>query len=189
VAVVVETARGSVDGLLRVLERIVPPAAAAARGVRRFAFVAAGAGAVIALYVLSTAFPDSGGEWLATMIVLALAAAPPTMLYIFSEALRGVAELPVRLRGLPSTGREHAAELATLADRARRARGGGLFRLPFHLWRLTRLAASSRETLLPYAPLLPLVSVSFLTLTALAAAAALLEIAVAFVLLLVLVSG
>jgi hypothetical protein len=187
--VVVQAGSGSVEGLLRVLDRIVPPAAAAARGARRYALVAAAGAVVIGVFLFRDGLPDSGGEWIAAIVVLSLAAAPPAILFLFSEALRGLAELPARIRALPTTGREHAAELASLADRARRARGGGLLRLPFLLWSLTRLAASSRETLLPYAPLLPLASLPFLGLTALAAAAALVEIAIALVLLVVLAAS
>jgi hypothetical protein len=187
--VVVQATSGSVEGLLRVLDRIVPPAAAAARGARRYAFVAAGAALVIAVFLFRDGLRDSGGEWVATVVVLGLAAAPPAILFLFSEALRGLAELPTKIRALPTTGREHAAELAGLAERARSARGGGLLRLPLLLWRVMRLAASSRETLLPYAPLLPLASLPFLGLTALAAAAALVEILIALVLLVVLAVG
>ena len=177
------------EGLLRALDRIIPPAAAAARGARRYAFVVAAAAVVIAIFLFRDGLPGSDGEWLATLVVLALAAAPPAILFLFSEAMRGLAELPARIRALPTTGREHAADLGRLADRARKARGAGLLRLPLLLWRLTRLAASSRETLLPYAPLLPLASLPFLGLTALAAVAALLEIAVALVLLVVLAAS
>ena len=186
---VVQATSGSIEGLLRVLDRIVPPAAAAARGSRRYAFVAGAAALVIAAFLFRDGLPDSGAGWVATVVAIVLAAAPPLILFLFSEALRGLAELPARIRALPTTGREHAAELAGLAERARTARGGGLLRLPLLLWRVTRLAASSRETLLPYAPLLPLASLPFLGLTALAAAAALVEIAVALVLLVVLAAG
>jgi hypothetical protein len=187
--VVVQAGSASIERLLRVLDRIVPPAAAAARGARRYALVAAGAAAVIAIFLFRDGPPDSGGKWLATFVVLALAAGPPAMLFLFSEALRALAELPVRIRALPTTGREHASELSRLADRARRARGGGLLRLPVVLWRLIRLAASSRETLLPYAPILPLASLPFLGLAAFAAVAALVEILVALALLVALAAG
>jgi hypothetical protein len=187
--VVVQATSGSVEGLLRVLDRIVPPAAAAARGARKYSLAAAISGTVIAVFLFRDGVPESAREWVATVVVLALAAAPPLILFLFSEALRGLAELPAKIRALPTTGREHAAELAGLAQRARSARGGGLLRLPLLLWRVTRLAASSRETLLPYAPLLPLASLPFLGLTAVAAAAALVEILVALVLLVALAAG
>src|SRR5918999_624859 len=142
----------SVEALLRVLDRVVPPAAAASRAFRRYALVAAVAAVVIV---------------------------------VFSEALRALAELPDRLRALPGTGREHADELGRLAGKARNARGRGLLGLPLVAWRATRLTASSRELLLPHAPLLPLVSPPFLLLTLAATVAALAEIAVAALLLLV----
>jgi hypothetical protein len=182
--VVVQAGSGSFQALLRVLERIVPPAAAAARRARKFAFAAGGAAALIALSLLSYGLPDSLAAWLGALLLLVLLAGPPVILFVFSESLSALAELPERLRALPSTGREHAAELAGLADRARSARrDSSLFPVPVLLWRLLRLATSSREALLVHAPLMPLVSVPFLGLTAVAAAAALLEIVVAFVLL------
>src|SRR5918992_805974 len=158
--VAVTASSRSVDALLRVLDRVVPPAAAASRAFRRYALFAA-----------------------------ALLAAPPVILFLFSEALRALAELPDRLRAMPATGREHADELGRLAGKARNARGRGFLGLPLVAWRVTRLTASSRELLLPHAPLLPLVSPPFLLLTLAASVAALAEIAVAGVLLLVLVSG
>ena len=179
----------SVEALLRVLDRVVPPAAAASRAFRRYALVAAVAAVVIVVFLLQRDTPDSGAEWLGALVATALLAAPPVVLFLFSEALRALAELPDRLRALPGTGREHADELGRLAGKARNARGRGLLGLPLVAWRATRLTASSRELLLPHAPLLPLVSPPFLLLTLAATVAALAEIAVAALLLLVLASG
>ena len=67
-----------------------------------------------------------------------------------------------------------------LSDRHRR------FAVPRALWRLTRIGASARETLTPYAPLLPFLSAPFLLGVALASIAALVEAAVACVLVVVL---
>lgn len=180
---VAQAGSGSFQALLGVLERIVPPAAAAARRARKFAFAAGAAAVFIVLSLLTYGLPDSPAAWLGAIVLLALLAAPPAILFVFSEALSALAELPARLRALPTTGREHAAELAGLADRTRNARRGSVFPVPLLLWRLMRLATSSRETLLVHAPLMPLVSVPFLGLTAVAAVAAVLEIVAAFVLL------
>jgi hypothetical protein len=118
------------------------------------------------------------------VVALVLAAAPPLVLLAFWLAVREVAELPDRLRSLPETGRAQAAELGRLAGEAR-TRGGWL-RFPRLLWRFGFLIGSARETVTPWAPLLPLLSVPFLVLTATAAAAAVLEVAIALVALLVL---
>jgi hypothetical protein len=178
----------SVDALLRVLDRVVPPAAAASRAFRRYALVAAGAAGVIVVYLLVRETPGSGGEWIAALVATALLSAPPVILFLFSEALRALAELPDRLRAMPATGREHADELGRLAGKARNARGRGFLGLPLIAWRVTRLTASSRELLLPHAPLLPLVSPFFLLVTLAASVAALAEITVAALLLLAVVS-
>jgi hypothetical protein len=183
------TGSRSVEALLRVLDRVVPPAAAAARAFRRYALVAAAAAAVIVVFLVTRNTPGSAAEWVGAAVAAALLAAPPVVLFLFSEALRALAELPDRLRKLPATGREHADELGRLAGKARTARGRGLLGLPLVAWRATRLTASSRELLLPHAPLLPLVSPPFLLLTLAAAVGALVEIAAAALLLLVLVSG
>jgi hypothetical protein len=187
--VAVSAGSRSIEALLRVLDRVVPPAAAASRAFRRYAVVAAVAAAVIVVFLLTRETPGSGGEWLGALVAGALLAAPPIVLFLFSEALRALAELPDRLRAMPATGREHADELGRLAGRARTARSRGLFALPLVAWRATRLTASSRELLMPHAPLLPLVSLPFLLLTLAASVGALLEIVIAAVLLLVLVSG
>jgi hypothetical protein len=187
--VAVTASTRSVDALLRVLDRVVPPAAAASRAFRRYAFVAGGAAGVIVFFLLVRNTPGSGAEWVGALVATALLASPPVVLYLFSEALRALAELPDRLRAMPATGREHAEELGRLAGRARDARGRGVLGLPFLAWRATRLTASARELLLPHAPLLPLVSPFFLLVTLAASVAALAEIGIAAVLLLVLFSG
>ena len=180
----------AVASLLALLDRAVPVAAAAARGARAYALAASAAAAVIAVYLLRDGLPDGGGEAAAEVVALLLAAVPPVVLFLFSAALAALAELPERLRRTRATGREHAAELARVTDRARSARGsGGLLRLPVLLWRLGRIVRSSRELLTPYAGVAPLASVPFLAWTAAAAAAAAIEIAVAVVLLAVLALG
>ena len=176
--------------LLALLERTVPVAAAAARAARAYAFTAGAAAAVIAVYLLRDGVPDRAGEAAAEVVALVVAAVPPVVLFVFSAALAALAELPERLRRVPATGREHAAELGRVAERARSARGpGGLTRLPFLVWRLGRLLRSSRDLLTPYAGVAPLASLPFLGWTAAAAVGAAVEIAVALVLLAVLALG
>jgi hypothetical protein len=135
---------------------------------------------VICALLFRNGLPEGGEETVQTVVTVALAAAPPVVLLLFWLAVREVVELPARLRALPGTGREQAAEVARLAGQAR-SRGRRGWASPRLLWRFGVLAGSARETLTPWAPLLPLLSVPFLLLTALAAAAAVLEVLVALV--------
>jgi hypothetical protein len=97
--------------------------------------------------------------------VAAVALVPAGVLWLFSAALKEAADLPGRLRGAPAD----AAELqASLGQLSRARRGGGVFR---SLWRTGRAAASARDLVVPWAPLLPLVSLPFLAATVLSAIA------------------
>lgn len=134
---------------------------------------------MIAGLLLRNGFPEGGEETLELAVALVLAAAPPVVLLLFWLAVREVVALPARLRALPETGREHATELGRIAGHARA--GGSWSRFPRLLWRFGALLASARESMMPWAPLLPLLSVPFLLLTAAAAAAALVEVLVALI--------
>lgn len=173
------------DRAAGVLDRVVPVAAALAKIARTFALLAAGAALVVAAYVLRDGAPAGGEETVEVAIALVAAAFPPVVLTLFWLVLREVVQLPQRLRSLPETGRAQAAELGRIAGDAR-ARASWL-RFPRLLWRFGFLAGAARETLTPWAPLLPLVSVPFLLATAAAFAGAVLEVAVALVLLAALV--
>jgi hypothetical protein len=139
---------------------------------------------VIVAYLLRDGVPADTEGRIELVVGSVLAAVPPLVLGAFWLAVREVAELPARLRTLPETSREHAAELGRLAGDARSR--GSWIRVPRLLWRFGFLAASARENLTPWAPLLPLLSLPFLLATALAAAGALLELLIAVVLLLAL---
>jgi hypothetical protein len=139
---------------------------------------------VIVAYLLRDGVPADTEGRIELIVGSVLAAVPPLVLAAFWLAVREVAELPARLRTLPETSREHAAELGRLAGDARSR--GSWIRVPRLLWRFGFLAASARENLTPWAPLLPLLSLPFLLATALAAAGALLEMLIAAVLLLAL---
>jgi hypothetical protein len=180
--VTIAPASAALDRVVGVLERIVPVAAAIRRGTLRLAAAAAAAGALIVYAVLH----DGTQGIVAEVVVAVLAAAPPVVLGAFWLLLRELVELPDRIRRLPGEGREHVEELGRLAREARGARQRGFARVPGTIWRLTRLTGSSRELLTPYAPLLPLFSVPFLTAVAFAAAGVFVEVAIALVALLVL---
>lgn len=122
---------------------------AVARVTRTLAYVAAAAAVLLAV-----ALSDDG--WL---VAVALAAVvPAVVLFLFSQALREVIDLPPRLRAAPAD----AAELRTALSGVAGARGSGLFR---PLWRAGRAAMGARELVTPWAPLLPLLSLPFLLAT------------------------
>ena len=145
------------------------------------------AAAIIVYAIVRDRFPGGGKAVLAVVGIVA-AAGPPLLLGAFWLALGELIKLPERLRGLPLEAREHGEQLRYLLDDARAVRGNR-FQVPRLLWRLTRLAGSTRDTLTPYAPLLPLLSLPFLAGTVIAAFAATVELVVAAVLVIVLAVG
>jgi hypothetical protein len=145
------------------------PIAAAASAVRTYALLVGGAALLIVAAFIQDAGPDRGSEWLGVVVLAGLLAVPPVLLYVFSTALRALADLPQRVRGAPGDLRTHRDE----AQRVFGRRGPGSVVLPF---RLLRLSVGARETLTPYAPVLPLVSVPYLMGTGLAAVAGLAEL-------------
>jgi hypothetical protein len=128
-------------------------ARALGRVARWFAYAALLAAALFAL-----ALHDEG--WRVVLAVVALV--PGVVLWLFSAAVLEAADLPARLRGAPADAAELQASLGELS----RARGG---RLPRSLWRAGRAAAGARDLVIPWAPLLPLVSLPFLAATAVSA--------------------
>jgi hypothetical protein len=145
---------------------------AVARAVRMLALLSSVAALVIAvaLYEDGMSGPDVLG--------VLLAVAPPAVLWILWAALRELAELPERLRRLPETARERRVDVERLTTELR-APGRRLVRLPTILWRLRVLAGAARDLATPHAPLLPFLSVTFLTWSAVAAVAAIGEVALA----------
>jgi hypothetical protein len=123
------------------------------RVARSFSFVAAAAAVLLALAL----YDDS--LWL---LIAVAAAVPAVVLFLFSIAVFEAAELPTRLRNAPT----EARDLRVAVDELGRARGT---RLPRALWRAGRQAASARDLVTPWAPLLPLLSLPFLAATLLSA--------------------
>ena len=158
------------------------PITAAAGAVRVYA-VAVGVAGVLIVVALLADGPDRPVEWLGVALVASLAAIPPVLLYLFSSSLLALAELPGRVRGAPDDLRTHRDDVQRLLGRRR---SGSLVLLPF---RLLRLGAGARETLTPYAPVLPLVSVAYLMGTGLAALAGFAELLLGLVALVDLASG
>jgi hypothetical protein len=141
--------------------------AVAARAFRLYAVALAVAAALIVAAFVDDNLPDDGGEWLGLAVIGAVVAAPAVLVFLFALALTSLAAFPGRVRSAPGDLRDHGLEAQRIFGR----RGfGSLLLLPL---RLLRLGAGTRETLMPYAPLLPLVSVPFLAATGLAALAGL----------------
>jgi hypothetical protein len=141
--------------------------AVAARLVRLYALALAVAAGIIVLALVDDGLPDTRAEWVPVVVIGAVVAIPPVVLLVFAQALRALADLPTRVRDAPAGLREHREEAQRLLAR----RGlGGVVLLPF---RLLRLSAGARETLTPYAPVVPLVSVPFLAAAGFAAVAGL----------------
>jgi hypothetical protein len=147
-----------------------------ARAVQMLALLASGAALVIAV-----ALYDDGVSGLDVLGAL-VAIAPPVVLWFLWAALRELAQLPERLRRLPETARERRVDVERLATELREP-GRRLVRLPATLWRLRVLAGAARDVATPHAPLLPFLSVTFLSWSAFAAVAAIAEIVLALVLL------
>lgn len=187
-----EPARGAVVGPGRaapdVLGRLLTVAGAIRRATLKLAFLAAAAAVVLGYALLRHGLPGATGRAVLTVVGVVAVALPPVVLAAFWVALGELLELPERVRRLPAETREHGEQLRQLAQDAR-ARRRGWLGVPGHLWRLTRLTASSREVLTPYAPLLPLLSPPFLLAVALSAGAAAAELIAALVVLLVLLFG
>jgi hypothetical protein len=162
---------GSAEGRLR---NVV---VATRRWALRGAIAAAAAATVIVYAIVRGGFPGGASGALAVVGVVAVLT-PPVILLAFWLALGELVRLPERLRRLPLEAREHGEQLRSLLDSARSV-GGSRFGLARIVWRTTRAASAARETLTPYAPLLPLVSVPFLVATAVAAIAAAVEVVAA----------
>jgi hypothetical protein len=112
----------------------------------------------VAAVLLVLALYDNGQD----VLVAVVPAVPAGVLFLFSVALFEAAELPGRLRNAPA----EARELRAAVDDLGRARGS---RLPVALWRTGRRASSARDLVMPWAPLLPLISIPFLLATLISA--------------------
>ena len=153
----------------------------------RLGLTAAVAASVIVYAVVRDGYPGGGQAVLATLAIVA-AILPPVMLCAFWLALGQLLQLPERIRNLPYEGREHGMQLRSVFEQARAGRGRR-FSTGRTIWQFLRLTSSARETLTPYAPLLPFLSVPFLFGVAFAMWAAAAEVLIACVLVIVLAVG
>jgi hypothetical protein len=144
------------------LTAVAPLARTVGAAIRKIALVSFVAAAVIVAAVLAEDLPSSAGSIVLTLLLVAVLAVPGVVLLLFYAALTEVLELPARLRDLPRTGREHAAELARLEREARAAGRSPSARVPLALWRLVQFLRSSGWILRPHAPVLALLSPALL---------------------------
>jgi len=159
--------------------RFVAAVALARTWTLRLVVVAGVAAAFLVYAIVRNGFPEGGNAILA-IIGIAAAVAPPVVLAMFYVALGELVRLPERLRRLPLDARDHGEQLRAVFDQARLARGNR-FHILRTVWGITRTTRDARETLMPYAPLMPLVSVPFLAATALSALAVGIEVMVALI--------
>lgn len=166
--------------LTRVLQRAIPLARRLAGVVRFLALAALVAGAVLWVTLLAPSVGEiDTGVVVVAVLLLALLLGPGLVLLVFQALLHEVIALPERLRQLPQTGRQQAAEFGEISGQLRGRRHMGLIGLLGGLWRLSRLLLAGRETLMVHAPLMALARRSMLILVPGAALLAILEIVLA----------
>ena len=146
---VAEPASLALERVVEVLSRIVPVAAAIRRATLRVTLVGTVAGALIVYAALRDGAPEAARGWLATVVVIGLAAAPPLVLGTFWLLLGEVVELPARIRRMPGETRAHAEELGRLAREARDPRRSRARRVPGLVWRTLRVTGSKPRTRTP----------------------------------------
>jgi len=166
------------------LRRVLDITARVVRGLTKLAIVAAVSGATAWIAWLVDSQPSESDEWIARIVVLAIALAPPAIIFLFLAGLRELLELPDRARALPADVRARAAEVR---ERSRRtAEPRGLLGALVALFRLGRLVLGSREMLTPYAAVTAALRPAIVFAALLAAVAGVVEIPVAAIALLLL---
>jgi hypothetical protein len=164
--------------LLRVLQRLIPLARHLVGAVRALIFAAVASMVIITAVVLAHGVPDlSTGALL--VVVLALLAPAPVILWMFHGALREALALPEWLRSSPDLVKGHAAELADLVVAARRPSSGQRGHLLRDTFRAGRLLLQAHDDLPGYGAVLRLMSPLFLVLVLVASVAAIVQVGLA----------
>ncbi|HEY5153822.1 MAG TPA: hypothetical protein VIJ47_03740 [Acidimicrobiales bacterium] len=164
--------------VITVLQRLVPLARRLIGAVRVLAVASAIAIMVIVATVLGHGLPSIPVGVL-LLVVIAVLAPAPAMLWIFHGALREALELPEWLRRSPEVAKGHASELADLVAESRRSgprEGRGFFR---DTTKAGRLLLETHRDLPGYGSLLRLVSIPFLIAVGIAVFAAIFEVSLA----------
>jgi hypothetical protein len=146
--------------------------------VRALIFAAVASMVIITAVVLAHGVPDlSTGALL--VVVLALLAPAPVILWMFHGALREALALPEWLRSSPDLVKGHAAELADLVVAARRPSSGQRGHLLRDTFRAGRLLLQAHDDLPGYGAVLRLMSPLFLVLVLVASVAAIVQVGLA----------
>jgi hypothetical protein len=172
--------RVALDTIAALLDRVVPVVAGVRRAVGTLALLGGLAGALIGWALFADGLPSDGGELVARFVVLVVACVPPGVLLMLWLALGEVIEIPERVRRLPETARGHAGDLERALRELEGTRGRRKRRVVV-VWRLAKLPATARESLMIYAPLMALLSVPFLAAAALSAVLVPIELIVALI--------
>ena len=159
------------------LRRVLDITARVVRGLSVLAKVAAASGAIAWIAWLIDAPPAEADGWIPRIVVLAVALAPPAILFVFLAGLRELLELPDWARAFPADVRARAAEVRERSHGGAEPRGllGGLLAL----FRLGRLVLGSREVLTPYTAVTAALRPAIFLAALFAAVAAIVEIPVA----------
>lgn len=165
-----------------VLLRVLDITARVVRGLTVLATAAAVSGMIAWIAWLFDSPPAETDEWIPRIVVLAVALAPPAILFLFLAGIRDLLELPDRARALPADVRARASELRERSGG--RAEPRGVLGVLVALFRLGRLVLGSREVLSPYAAIAAALRPAILLAALVAAVAALIEIPVAAIALL-----
>jgi hypothetical protein len=164
--------------VITVLQRLVPLAGRLVGAVRVLAVASAVAVVVIVATVLGHGVPSLPVAVLLVVVVAVLAPAP-VVLWLFHGALREALALPEWLRRSPEVAKGHASKLADLVAESRRGagrEGRGFFR---DTTKAGRLLLETHRDLPGYGSLLRLVSIPFLIAVGIAVFAAIFEVSLA----------
>ena len=143
------------------------------RGVARIAFWLAVVSVACALLIALALYDE--GWWVVLAVV---AAVPAVVLFLFSFALKELAELPERLRNAPA----EARGLRSAFEEVARTRGSRRARA---LSRAARQAVGARDLATPWAPVVAVANVPFLIATGISALLIPFEVLLALVVLVV----
>ena len=163
--------------LLGVLGRLVPLARGLVRGIWLLAVASGASIVVMAAVVLAHGVPSLPVA-AALVVIVAVLAPAPVVLWLFHDALVEVIALPEWLRSSPDVAAEHGAELAALVRSSREppVRRGRLVR---DTVRAGRLLLAAHRDLPGYGAVLRLMSPAFLVAVVVALGAALFEVGLA----------
>ncbi|HYZ14257.1 MAG TPA: hypothetical protein VFA08_11745 [Actinomycetota bacterium] len=165
------------------LRRVLAVAARVLRGLSSLATVAAISVTAAWGVGLADAPPEDANEWIARIVILAIALIPAGVLVLFVAGVGQLRELPKRARTLPADVRTRAAHLRDPSTRRR-----GPIATLAALFGLAKVVFGSREVLSPYAAISAVLRPAILVAALVAALAAVVEIPAAVLVILVLLA-